>query len=64
LDFHNALTIQGGETGASNNWSYTYNHDAAIFKYPSTSYQVYSDGTPPKAVARLRASLEAGRSPV
>ena len=45
LDFHNSLTIQGGESGAENSWSVTYNHDAAIFKDPTTNYEIGDDGT-------------------
>jgi hypothetical protein len=45
LDFHNSLTIQGGEDGGGNSWSATYNHDAAIFKDPTTSYAIGGDGT-------------------
>jgi hypothetical protein len=45
LDFHNSLTIQGGENGAENSWSVTYNHDAAIFNDPTTNYEIGDDGT-------------------
>jgi hypothetical protein len=45
LNFHNTLTIQGGEGGASNSWSSTYNRNAAIFSDPTTSYRVSDDGT-------------------
>jgi hypothetical protein len=55
LNFHNTITIQGGEGGASVGDTYTYNHDAAIFSDPATSYKVLYDGsviswkTPPSA---------------
>jgi hypothetical protein len=45
LDFHNSLTIDGGEHGGQNNWSATYNHDAAILHDPTTSYAISSGGT-------------------
>jgi hypothetical protein len=45
LNFHNSLTIDGGEHGGQNNWSVTYNHDAAIFKDPTTSYGIGGNGT-------------------
>ncbi len=45
LDFHNSLTIDGGEHGGQNNGSVTYNHDAAIFKDPTTSYAIGGNGT-------------------
>jgi hypothetical protein len=42
--FHD-ITIQGGETGGGGGEVYTYNHNAAIFSDPATSYQVSGDGT-------------------
>jgi hypothetical protein len=45
LDFHNSLTIQGGEDGGGSSWSVTYNHDAAIFNDPTTSYAIGGNGT-------------------
>jgi hypothetical protein len=45
LDFHNSLTIQGGEDGGGNSWTVTYNHDAAIFNDPTTNYEIGGDGT-------------------
>jgi hypothetical protein len=45
LNFHNSLTIQGGEDGAGNSSSVTYNHDAAIFNDPTTSYAIMGNGT-------------------
>ncbi|WFU68628.1 MULTISPECIES: hypothetical protein [unclassified Bradyrhizobium] len=45
LNFHNTTILQGGETGASMNGSFTYNHNASIFKDPSKTYYVGSDGT-------------------
>jgi hypothetical protein len=45
LNFHNTITIQGGETGGSGGEVYTYDHNAAIFSDPATSYQVLADGT-------------------
>jgi hypothetical protein len=45
LNFHNTISIQGGEGGASVGDTYTYNHDAAIFSDPTTSYKVLYDGT-------------------
>jgi hypothetical protein len=45
LDFHNTLTIQGGDGGASNSLSATYNRNAAIFSDPTTSYRVSDNGT-------------------
>jgi hypothetical protein len=45
LDYHNTLTIEGGEHGGENNWSVTYNHGAAIFKDPTTNYAFGDAGT-------------------
>jgi hypothetical protein len=45
LNFHNTITFQGGEIGASVNDTFSYNRDASIFKDPSTNYIVNSDGT-------------------
>jgi hypothetical protein len=45
LNFHNTYTFQGGEGGCSVNETFSYNHDAAIFHDPTTSYAVWSDGT-------------------
>lgn len=45
LNFHNTVTFQGGEGGGSGNGTFSYDHDAAIFKDPTTSYRVYSNGT-------------------
>jgi hypothetical protein len=45
LDFHNSLTIQGGEDGTGGNSTDTYNHDAAIFNDTTTSYGIMGDGT-------------------
>jgi hypothetical protein len=45
LNFHNTISIQGGEGGASVGDTYTYKHDAAIFSDPTTSYKVLYDGT-------------------
>ncbi|ABD87767.1 hypothetical protein [Rhodopseudomonas palustris] len=45
LNFHNTWTIQGGEGGVSINGASSYNHDAAIFKDPTTNYVVSGSGT-------------------
>jgi hypothetical protein len=45
LNFHNTISIQGGDGGVSINESYTYSHNAAIFSDPTTSYKVLDDGT-------------------
>lgn len=45
LNFHNTKILQGGEGGASINGSFTYNKSASIFKDPSKTYFVSSDGT-------------------
>ena len=45
LDFHNSLTIDGGEHGGQSNWSVTYNHDAAILHDPTTNYAIGGNGT-------------------
>jgi hypothetical protein len=44
LNLHNTTTIQDGEGGGSSNTVYTYNHSAAIFSDPTTSYKVLGDG--------------------
>jgi hypothetical protein len=55
LNLHNTISIQGGEGGSGGSAPYTYNHDAAIFSDPATSYKVLGDGivlawkTPPAA---------------
>jgi CMP-N-acetylneuraminic acid synthetase len=57
LNFHNTISIQGGENGGSAGEVYTYNHNAAVFSDPTTSYKVLSDGivlawkTPPSSGA-------------
>jgi hypothetical protein len=45
LNFHNTITIQGGEGGGSEGDIYSYNQKAAIFSDPTTSYKVLADGT-------------------
>jgi hypothetical protein len=45
LNFHNTWTLQGGEGGRSINGTSSYNHDASIFKDPTTNYIVSGDGT-------------------
>jgi hypothetical protein len=45
LNFHNTWTLQGGEGGGSINGTSSYNHDASIFKDPTTNYIVSGDGT-------------------
>jgi hypothetical protein len=45
LNFHNTWTLQGGEGGRSINGTSSYNHDASIFKDPTTNYIVSGNGT-------------------
>jgi hypothetical protein len=45
LNFHNTWILQGGEGGRSINGTSSYNHDASIFKDPTTNYIVSGDGT-------------------
>jgi hypothetical protein len=45
LNFHNTISIQGGEGGSSGNENATYNQKAAIFSDPTTSYTVLVNGT-------------------
>jgi hypothetical protein len=45
LNFQNTITIQSAGAGVGGSDVYTYNHNAAIFSDPATSYLVQGDGT-------------------
>jgi hypothetical protein len=45
LNFHNTISIEGGEHGGSAGEDATFNQKAAIFSNPTTSYKVLASGT-------------------